>query len=587
MRSISSAGRRRPVRPIALALLAVLLACGLATVPAHAATPPPSGGPSGTPTLDQVFSALGVAQEPTDYVFLVDTSASMAGNNYDQVLSILRTYVASLRPTDHVAIIGFDSVPSPVYTGPASGAAVGVSRLPDVPTGSATDIGAAIQYAVSDEELGRDGASPTAAVALLTDGAHDPPPGSDFPTDSGPAWDATARQASALDRPVAAYAFALGSDISGARLLQQVFPKTVVPRLPASQLPDYLGRIRKQVEVTAAVDLVRKDLAGGVDVSWSPAPSDLSLPGGHRTLTLRLRSTTSKLALTVSNLRVGGTGVTVDDTSLPRTIALAPGATWSGSVRVTLPAATGFHLGTRTYPVRGELTVTAAVDTPWRPVINRDLDLSLSLHQVAATTDLVGAARRGVPWSTVALAIAAITAVLVLLLMLWVIRYPLLAGVVRAETPDGRSSARSLGRRRRVPIGRRFWGLRTEGKGRVYGRRTKTGPPVVWVRFRAPNHSRAATQPLYPGTRVELGGTYFVLTDAGPLPPPPGQYGGSGTQAWSSGHPPARTTENVHGDQGDSTRALLPRLAALQPPSAPQRPPMPPPPDHGDAGTGR
>src|SRR5262249_45253212 len=156
---------RRTLNFVARAVATVVLAAGIALTVGPSAVAS-DGDPPPQATIDEVYRSLGVTAVATDYVVLVDTSASMAKNGrYSSVQAGLRAFFGGLRPDDHVTLITFDSVPNLVRNGPASTTMDAVDRMPS-PKGEFTDIGAAIELAF-DVLDGANTGSP-GAIVLLT-----------------------------------------------------------------------------------------------------------------------------------------------------------------------------------------------------------------------------------------------------------------------------------------------------------------------------------------------------------------------------------------------------------------------------------
>src|SRR3954453_1642467 len=142
---------------LAASLLAVCAVSGLTTGPALA-------GPG--PTREQIYRQLGVDSVPADYVVLVDTSGSMAGNGrYSNVRRVLAGFLSGLAPSDYVALYTFDTSPQRRYGGSAANRDAVLDALPGGPTPNGkTDIGLGIEQALN--ELNRSGAAGIATVVL-------------------------------------------------------------------------------------------------------------------------------------------------------------------------------------------------------------------------------------------------------------------------------------------------------------------------------------------------------------------------------------------------------------------------------------
>ena len=117
--------------------------------------------------LDAIAATLGIEDQATDYILIVDTSLSMQEEGrWGRARDALSGLADSLTPDDHVTLITFDDGAQTVFAGDAPSTNTLLGDLPDEPTGTQTDIGAAIDEGV--DALNRDGASEVAAFVLLT-----------------------------------------------------------------------------------------------------------------------------------------------------------------------------------------------------------------------------------------------------------------------------------------------------------------------------------------------------------------------------------------------------------------------------------
>ncbi|WP_131788134.1 vWA domain-containing protein, partial [Protofrankia symbiont of Coriaria ruscifolia] len=448
---------------------------GLGMLPAAALPPAPASG-SAVPQLgrDTVRAALHLDEIPADYVVLVDTSASMAaGGLFGQVCGFLRSYVADLAPSDRFVLISFDVAPSVLYSGPAAGAGSAVSRLPNTPTGERTDIGAAIKEAVN--ELARHNASPVAAVFLLTDGRHEPPPNSDFPAGDDNPWQALGNNArQQLDvTKVHGYGVALrDSDQArdGAGQLKRALPTTTVLALPPDQLPAYLDHVKDDTRKHKAADVLAADVLDQITVSWEPQLTDVD-PAASRLVThVTLTSQTQRLPIELTDVSIASSDPEVRVDGTPPRITLPPGQ--SVTIPVTLTwrqHATG--LVRRSETVTSELRLGATIDSPWQAVTDHDFGLPLRLHLAGESTSLRGSNHAG--WSLPGLLLLTVLAAAVagVAALGWVWRHPTLTGVLSAEWANGRTVQVQLsGRKMRISPQHR---LSVPGTGSVRGRRAK------------------------------------------------------------------------------------------------------------------
>jgi hypothetical protein len=373
--SIVDARKARLLIGGAVGLLLALLPAGPADGATAAQATSISPGPQ--VSLDEVLEALHVEATPADMVVLVDTSKSMrSGGSYRNVRSALRPLLAALPPGDHLSLLTFDATPTLRFSGQVGRSPGSVlDRLPPQPNGQFTDIGSAIDAAL--RELQRPGASRTGVLVLITDGRHQPPPGSAFPpTGNSAAWTALRRRADRLaeERLLAAYALALGPDTDAA-LLKRAFPDTLVLALPSGQL----GRYLQGVQVRIRLDKARSLLTGerdAVDVHWPTKPLDLASATTDVEVVLSSTARHVPLELTDLALRSSG-GMDVRAAGLPARLLLRPGERRTVTLRLSRSRASGFAVVRRSLHRRANLQLTASVLTPWSQVLAGDLGLAL------------------------------------------------------------------------------------------------------------------------------------------------------------------------------------------------------------------
>jgi hypothetical protein len=366
--------RLRFGRRCAAVLAAVLLAASPVTA-AHTA----SAADSEAPSRAGIYRALGLDEEPADYVILVDTSGSMAQNGrYSTVRATLRRFMDGLRSKDHVALFTFDSRPEARYIGAAGNTRKIISSLPSKPNAAGeTDIGAALNAALT--ELDRDEASPVASVVLLTDGQHHPPRGSRYPKANGAPWDALRKRAQGIAErtDLAGYALPLGSGATGARLLGDVVQNTAVLRPQGIQdLGSYLARAGERARARKAGPLLAEDAGKGVSATWQGGGAT-DVTGGRATAKLTLRSTTRHLPLTVSGLRAALTDPSFDVSGLPDEVALEPGASRTFEVRLHGRLTTDALPYRRTEHRDAVLRLAGRVGSPWERPLAPDVELDI------------------------------------------------------------------------------------------------------------------------------------------------------------------------------------------------------------------
>jgi hypothetical protein len=422
---------------------------------------------------DEVFAALGVDQTPGDYVILVDTSGSMQSSGlYPQVVSALAPLMKAMSPADHLSLLTFDTAPTLRYSGPVGAdPSAAISQLPPEAAGENTDIGAAAGAGLS--ELERPDASAVGTVVLLTDGRHQPSPGSAYPTAAGPAWDLLRQRGDSLtaDRAIRSYALALNGS-ADATLLKSVFADSVVVALPGDQLAGYLDRVKEETRIDKAKQILSSELPAVVKVTWdTTALRRLDLGAGSGEATVELTSTSAHVPIHLSDLRVQGDGFRVS--GLPPELDLEPGQTKPYTAQLSFAASGGFGFGQREETRQGQLTMEAQVGSPWQDVLGQDLDLPFQGGLEGGTTPVSAQGLVGWSWLTLVLIAALLVLVALVLVSVWINRRPKLRGALIA-TPAGQLQAQVVLSGRRVPIGKvRGSRLHIPGAGQVMGVRSK------------------------------------------------------------------------------------------------------------------
>jgi hypothetical protein len=452
--------------------------------------------PAGAVTVEQVFTALKVDSVPADYVFLVDYSGSMKeGHRYAHVRSALKPMLASLSPSDYVALVAFAGVPDVRYIGlRGKDPRKILAEIPPAPNGpKGTDIGAALRTAL--DQLGRLHANDIGAVVLITDGKHNPPRTSDYPKETGRSWDELTRRGRELSksRDIRGYAFPLTS-ASGAGLLTSAVSDTVILHPPLDQVATFFDEVKDGTRVAKAQHLLATDKGKSVQVQWPDSVRNLDLGDGPATVDVTLRNGLTHVPVTLSRLSLHTAGLSVKTSGLPSSIELAPGAAKTVPVTFAPSEPLDFHLGRETRAEHGTLDLRAKVATPWARVLQRDLDTelapSLSTTKRAATVKT--------SFGTSLLLIAFV--VLLSALLIWFVVYrivdhrrPKLRGSLtvtgpgipsRKTTLHGRTMKIGKGREIDLPHNGQVTGVRVKKRGRRKGMdlelqvRYGSGPPT-------------------------------------------------------------------------------------------------------------
>ncbi|TDC67006.1 VWA domain-containing protein [Micromonospora sp. KC207] len=449
--------RRAVWSVLAVCLLVLLTAVG---APARA------GSAADQAALPEVLRGLRVDTLPADYVVLIDVSASMQDGRrdlYAAARAALRPLLGGLAPVDRLHLIAFAERPDPVFSGDigANGAAV-LGRLPGRAEGRATDIGAAIGAALQIVE--QPDATDPATVIMLTDGVHDPPPGSRYAYPGGDAFADLRKRARAVEQRRSVRA--LGVPLTGrtdVRLLDEVFDDTVLMDLPPEQVGDYLGRVGDRIAVEKAAAYVSRDR---LTATIALEPSPVVVRDEPVDLVARVRSTTTRVPLTVRDLAVEVDGLPVTGTVAPAQVTLDPAAPEQQvTIRLRPQALSGTWIGgERT--TTGQVRVVGTVDSPWRDVIDRDLGLDFVPQQVAGQAQGARTAS-GIPVRLVVTAVLALGALAALAVTLRRRRWKPIGGHLLVAEPGTAAPYRQRlsGRKVRFPAAHGRGG--TQGTGTV------------------------------------------------------------------------------------------------------------------------
>lgn len=338
-----------------------LAIAGLLAAPLAAQAAPATG-------VDEVVSALGLAQEPADYVVLVDTSGSMnQGGRYDTMRHELGTLLSGLNAADRVSLLTFDSTAVSRYRGLVGNSPSKVlAKLPVTASGLHTDIGAAIAAGVS--ELERKETHQLAALILVTDGKLDTATTSKYADVNSTAWKKLKSRASALGRQhqVAGYAVSLQAT-TDARLLRKVFPQAA--EVNGGQVGKRFAEVGADLVRLQAMEALKEELAKPIGISWA---GDLGAALANNTpvdIELSFFSPYAHVPVSLSEIAAQATaGLDVVLTGLPEKLSLKPGEKLTVKAQARLTGTAGPD---------ASVTLVAKVDSPWRKVLEKDLGVKL------------------------------------------------------------------------------------------------------------------------------------------------------------------------------------------------------------------
>ncbi|MBL7258031.1 vWA domain-containing protein [Paractinoplanes lichenicola] len=469
-------------------------------------------------TEDEIYAALGVDRVAADYVVMVDVSGSMrAGNRYAQVRSSLRSFVAALAPDDRVSLVTFADGAKVVRRGGPAGRSPDavLANLPRQADGDHTDIGAAIEEAT--KLLAREGAPPTATVLLLTDGLHDPAPGSAYPFDEGYSWNQLRATAKKLKKTsLNAYAVPL-SGSTGAAQLAKVFPAAkVLPPVSIDRLGAQLEQPKAAARAAKARAALGADARGGITVSWPEQVRDLG--AGPTDLRVTLRSGTAHTPLVVDGLAVRSGDPALRATVRPQSVSVPPGGTAEVTVSVDWDA--GPRQAAPLHEVTGEaaLTLTGTVGSPWYPMMRDRLGMTPAPAWTGGETRAGLDAQRGsLPyWIGGALLLAAVLGTLAVLRRRRL--RPPLSGRLEVRTPDGDEHTVTL-TGRVLALNAGTAGI--PGQGEVRAARASVGAAEVVLTITYSRNGSASAREsgtCGPGASVTLSGAVFTWQPSVPAP---------------------------------------------------------------------
>ncbi len=206
-----------------------------------------------------------LSEQRTDFVFVLDTSGSMRPF-YSQVRRACIEFLKALPPEDNLYFYCFDRQVYPISPAGAKAKdwAQVASQIPDVPRGTHTDIGAALEQVMAT--LSRREASPIAFIVFITDGKHEPASESLYPVDTRSGrWGALRQSAREVAKTKEVFrVFAIGlKDNTDAQLLARIFgaSNTSVLFTRPEQLQSYLRQVQNNLIAVRLKSAVQNDLA--------------------------------------------------------------------------------------------------------------------------------------------------------------------------------------------------------------------------------------------------------------------------------------------------------------------------------------
>jgi hypothetical protein len=324
-------------------------------------------------TAQDVYTALRLFDVEAHYVILVDTSASMESNNlYKYVQSGLTRFVSAVDQADSVTIIPFAEEPAePCFSGNVDEPTEVLKCLPRRATGQNTDIGRAIDAALTDVKAAQ---APVSVVLLISDGDQQAPATSPYgkPSATSGPWAALRKRADALPN-LYGYALQLGRSTS-AKTLGVVFKHTqTVNAKSQAEVRTRLAPPKAEVLHQAVRSTLTPDLVKPIKITWSTDGNEFNATDGSAEILLTIQPDTEFVPFTLTDVvvtQVDGTQLTLDP--LPTSIDLTPGAPYLAFVHVSWPVPSWPRL--RSYPidVSAHLQLSFNVQSSWDKVIGQE-----------------------------------------------------------------------------------------------------------------------------------------------------------------------------------------------------------------------
>jgi hypothetical protein len=482
------------------------------------------GAASGANEFAPLYRLFRTDSEPADYVVALDTSGSITASGLWPLLQdSLVGFVQSLNVGDYLSVITFDThvgylvLPQPISEDRSG--IIQVIRQRGSPRGQHTDIGAALERAVA--ELRRPGAHRTQFFFILTDGKHEPPPGSRYPGKTGPPWDALRRTAvnTLSDRMLQVTALGIGQD-TDVSLVRSVFPDALTIVVDRAALRAFFGRRREELRREKLRLQMGSELSAGIVAVDAPASTVLTgHPGEWMTLPLAFSNRCPHLPVAVRYRLIGQHVVTVDESW--HDLRIPAGQEGRGDVRLRFP---GERRWLQWPPRRENIPGRLALEfhaAPEAADLIRKLDLEPETHRRISLERPALVLRVPFPWAHLVLALVLLTALCTFTwkLAVW-LRPAQLWGTLVISGPEGRRTRPLRGRsvtvgsrRDRVDIvlagenvpeesfrlyaqkpPRSVWLQRLEGEIKIKMRRDRDGSEVSGRPVR-----------IEPGTSISLG----------------------------------------------------------------------------------
>lgn len=245
--------------------------------------------------LELLFERFPPQQARADFVIVLDTSGSMReGGLFEQVVQAVATFIEALSPEDYLSILAFDShvrylvIPQEIGT-EKNTLQQRILSLPP-PSGQKTDIGAALEKTV--DELNRPNANPLQFVVFITDGKHDPPKESKYPTALHENFSLLKEKAkrTLFDHVIAVTGLGLNRS-TDIELLRKVFEDAMPLTVDKTGLASFFSRLKAEIKISKLrLQVIQELKRGGISIVLLEEGKKRIKAGGKTSIRFQLKS---------------------------------------------------------------------------------------------------------------------------------------------------------------------------------------------------------------------------------------------------------------------------------------------------------
>jgi uncharacterized protein YegL len=245
--------------------------------------------------LELLFERFPPQQARADFVIVLDTSGSMReGGLFEQVVQAVATFIEALSPEDYLSILAFDShvrylvIPQEIGKNKRA-LQQRILSLPE-PSGQKTDIGAALEKTV--DELNRPNANPLQFVVFITDGRHDPPQESEYPTALHENFSLLKEKAkrTLFDHVIAVTGLGLNRS-TDIELLRKVFEDAMPLTVDKTGLANFFSRLKAEIKIRKLrLQVIQELKRGGISIVLLEEGKKRIKAGGKTSIRFKLKS---------------------------------------------------------------------------------------------------------------------------------------------------------------------------------------------------------------------------------------------------------------------------------------------------------